>query len=136
MPASIKLSEILKLKIDPSEVLDLYRTDSVLVLMQPSCPDSIRFRDMLSNAKFTKENGCDVKFVNVRGGGEMMSSSFVGQGRKYPDFTSEFYNVLSDKDHVSTVLPKIYKKSLGGIVQGCYYRNHGKSGINKVNFIQ
>ena len=136
MPVSIKLSEILKLGIDPSEVLDLYQTDSVLVLMQPSCPDSRAFRDMLSNAKFTKENECNVKFVNVYGGGEMMSSSFVGQGRKYPDFTSEFYNVLSDKDHVSTVLPKIYKKSLGGIVQGCYYRNHGKSGINKVNFIQ
>ena len=130
---SIKLSE-LPLSIDKSSVLDLYSTDSLLVFMQPRCPDSKRFRDMLSEAKFTKENNCDVKFVNVYGGGELMSSSFVGQGRKYPDFTSEFYRMLSNDDNTGTVLPKIYKKSLGGVVKGCYYRNHGESGINKVNF--
>ena len=132
---SIKLSE-LPLSIDKSTVLDLYSTDSLLVFMQPRCPDSQKFRDMLSDAKFTKENNCDVKFVNVYGGGELMSSAFVGQGRKYPDFTSEFYRMLSKEDNTSTVLPKIYKKTLGGVVYGCYYRNHGKSGINKVNFIQ
>lgn len=130
---SIKLSE-LPLSIDKSSVLDLYSTDSLLVFMQPRCPDSKRFRDMLSEAKFTKENNCDVKFVNVYGGGQLMSSSFVSQGRKYPDFTSEFYRMLSKEDNTSTVLPKIYKKSLGGVVKGCYYRNHGESGINKVNF--
>lgn len=132
----IALSQIINLGILEDTTLDLRRTDSLLVFMQPNCPDSIKIRDMLGACNFTRENNCNVTFVNVLDNGKRMSESFDTSHDVYPSYSSSFYEKLSDDDHTGTLLPKVYKQSLGGEVSGCYYRNHGINGLKSIQFDQ
>lgn len=114
---------------EEQRVLRLHAGDNLLVFMMPSCPDSKAIRDMLRAVGFTAENG-RVTYVDVTNGGRLMSTAFSVFDDVYRSFDANVYRLLEDK--FGSVLPKIFRISVGGLVDPImYYRHHG-SGLREI----
>ena len=98
--------------------LELYPSDHLIVMMQPYCPDSQKMRDMLRAIDFTAENG-KVVYVNVHGGGQLMSTAFSASGGVYASFDADSYGKIKKK--FGSVLPKVFRVSVGGKLDPMLY---------------
>ena len=114
-------------------LLDLRPSDSVVVFMQPRCPDSKKMRDWLRAVDFTVENG-RVSYVNVHANGKLMTTAFEPAGKgSYPSYDADLYRAMNDK--FGTVLPKLFRLSVGGKVDPVlYYTNHG-DGLKEIRLL-
>lgn len=118
----------------PSEqsVLDLHASDQLIVMMQPYCPDSQKMRDMLRAIDFTAENG-KVVYVNVHGGGELMSTAFSPSGGVYRSYSEKSYGQM--KKSFGSVLPKVFRVSVGGKLDPVLYYTHHGTGLKEIRLI-
>lgn len=103
----------------------LARGDTILVFMQPNCPDSIGLSRQImersaSDALFS--SACSVVYVNAMDNGRIMTDRFQDTDMMYPSFTSSAYEKLADG---RTVMPKVYIIGKDK-VDGVYYQHHGE----------
>lgn len=125
-------SSLIDFGIKSTDTLEVRPSDTLLVMMQPRCPDSKALRDKLRSVSFTSENG-RVYYVNAHGNGELMTTAFGSAGKgSYPSYDAEVYSKINKR--VGSVLPKVYKCSVGGTVDGVYYMNHG-AGLKEVRLV-
>ena len=113
-------------------VLDLHAGDHLVVMMQPLCPDSQKMRDMLRAVDFTAENG-KVVYVNVHGGGELMSTAFSPSGGVYASYDAAVYGEMKNK--FGSVLPKVFRLSVGGKLDPMLYYTHHGTGLKEVRVV-
>lgn len=113
--------------------LDLRPSDQLVVFMRPMCPDSIAVRDWLRDINFTAENG-RVSYVNVKDGGELLTTLFKPSGRGiYPSYDAALYRLMDLE--FGDVLPKLFRLSVGGQLDPVlYYKNHGK-GLSEIRLL-
>ena len=107
------------------ERVPLNRGDTILVFMQPHCPDSIGLSRQImersaSDASFS--NACSVVYVNAMDKGRILTERFQDTKMMYPSFRSSEYEKLADG---LTVMPKVYIIGKDK-VRGVYYQHHGE----------
>ena len=129
---SLKALQACALMNSKQSVLDVYASDRLVVMMQPYCPDSKKMRDMLRAIDFTAENG-KVVYVNVHGGGELMSTAFSPSGGVYASYDAAVYGEM--KKNFGTVLPKVFRVSVGGKLDPVLYYTHHGMGLKEVRLI-
>ena len=118
---------------EDQRVLEVSASDTLLVFMQPSCPDSKKVRDWLRAIDCTSENG-RVVYANVHAGGKLLTTAFASSGKGcYPSFDAALYRAMNDK--FGTVLPKVFRLSIGQQLDPLvYYTNHG-TGLSEIRQI-
>lgn len=101
--------------------LELFNSDSLIVFVSRSCPDSLRLRTWLSEKGYgTKRTWSSVAFVQAADG-VLLTSSFNLTDNKYPNFSVPVYEQFCEGINV---LPKVYKVSVGGKVSGAFHAHH------------
>ena len=114
---------------EEQRVLRLHAGDTLIVFMMDICPDSQEVRDMLRAVGFTAENG-RVKFVDVKEGGRLRSTEFSPLRDVYASFNADDYALM--KKEFGTVLPKIFRVSVGGLVDPTWYYRHHETGLEEI----
>lgn len=108
------------------KTVPLKRGDTLLVFMQPHCPDSIELSRQImersaSDALFS--SSCSVVYVNAMDDGRILTDRFQDTEMMYPMFRSSDYAKLADG---RTVMPKVYIIGKDSSVDGVYYQHHGE----------